>query len=71
MDHAPRPECIPCTKVQQSLAWSFENHNIIYNESQCTIKNLWCELYMECTLAPGRKAVLSRGKHVCCSTILK
>ena len=40
------PGCIPCTKVRQSSAWSFENHNIIYNKSH----KLRCELYTESTL---------------------
>ena len=49
--HAYIPWCIPRTKFRISPAWSFKNHNIIYNKSRRAITNLRRELYMECTLA--------------------
>ena len=47
------PWCIPCTKVRISLAWSFKNHNIIYNKSRRAIMNLRRELYSLHRMHPG------------------
>ena len=45
--------CIACTKVRRFPAWSFKNHNIIYNKSPRTVTNLRCELDTECTWGRG------------------
>ena len=41
---------VPYAEDLRRSAWSFKNHNIIYNKSWRTIMNLRRELYTECTL---------------------